>query len=286
MDDSEKVGDMETNINELAQDLEKCCLGNPDVEVIHTGSGFEGLSLPHLDQRQAWNTDADHMIIRTNLKLHQGMKLGDKDVEEGVSDEHDLSGGSERGEGFAAATNMDLAENVLYIYDALHPGYVHASNKKFFDPIDSASVREQCLQNSKFIESSQGLIPLSDTVIMSPEGGSITGPSYSLPSAGGSFTVNRDFVYGLRCESWPSQAEEWIQRDRSHNWPSSGLISEISAQGCHIVPVGSHTSDLREFEWRFSFSVAEMMLARSLTENHKLAYSVLKALIKSEIEVA
>ncbi|KAJ7381868.1 hypothetical protein OS493_038633 [Desmophyllum pertusum] len=124
------------------------------------------------------------------------MKLGDKDVEEGVSDEHDLSGGSERGEGFTAVTNMDIAENVLYIYDALHPGYVHASNKKFFDRIDSASVREQCLQNSKFIESSQ-------------EGGSITGPSYSRPSAGGTFTVNRDFVYGLRCESWPSQAEEW-----------------------------------------------------------------------------
>ena len=76
MDDSEKVclnlalslvpfcnifrEDMEENINELAQDLEKCCHENPDVEVIHTGSGFEGLSLPHLEKRQAWNTDADH----------------------------------------------------------------------------------------------------------------------------------------------------------------------------------------------------------------------------------
>ena len=76
MDDSEKVclnlalslvpfcnifrEDMEENINELAQDLEKCCHENPDVEVIHTGSGFEGLSLPHLKKRQAWNTDADH----------------------------------------------------------------------------------------------------------------------------------------------------------------------------------------------------------------------------------
>ena len=115
--------------------------------------------------------------------------------------------------------------------------------------------------------------------------GTITGPSYSLPHTGSSFVVNRDFVYGLKCEFWPSQAEEWIHRDRRHHWPSPEFISAISAPGSHLVPVGSHTSSLREFEWRYSFSVAELTLAGSLTENHKLAYSVLKSLIKSEMKL-
>lgn len=277
--------DMEENINQLAQDLEKCCHENPDVEVIHTGSGFEGLSLPHLEKRQAWNTDADHMIIRTNLKLHEGMRREEKDPEKSVNVEQDLSGGGERGEGSTMATNRDVAENILYTLDALHPGYAHMSNKKYFHPIDTSFIREHCLRNSKFIESSQDLIPLSHVALMAVDDGTITGPSYSLPYTGGSFIVNRDFVYGLKCEFWPSQAKEWIHRDRRHYWPSPELISSISAQGCHLVPVGSHTSSLQEFEWRYSFSVAEMTLAGSLTENQKLAYSVLKSLIKSEMKL-
>ena len=303
MDDSEKVclnlalnlvpffnifrEDMEENINQLAQDLEKCCNENADVEVIHTGSGFEGLSLPHLEKRQAWNTDADHMIIRTNLKVHEGMRRDEKDPEKSVSVEQDLSAGGDGCEGSTMATNvnMDVAENILYTFDALHSGYAYVSKKKLFHPMVSSFIREHCLQNSEFIENSQDMIPLSHTALMAVGDGSITGPSYSLPYTGGSFIVNRDFVYGLKCEFWPLQAEEWMHRDRSHCWPSPELISSISAQGCHLVPVGSHTSRLREFEWRYSFSVAEMTLAGSLTESQKLAYSVLKSLIKSEMRL-
>ena len=241
MDDSEKVclnlalslvpffnifrEDMEENINQLAQDLEKCCRENPDVEVIHTGSGFEGLSLPHLEKRQAWNTDADHMIIRTNLKLHEGMRREEKDPGKSVSAEQDLSGVCERGEGSTMATNMDVAKNVLYTFDALHSGYAHVSKKKCSHPMDTSFIREHCLKNSEFIETSQDLIRLSHTALMATGDGTITGPSYSLPYTGGSFVVNRDFVYGLKCEFWPSQAEEWIHRDRRHHWPSPGSSS-------------------------------------------------------------
>ena len=113
--------------------------------------------------------------------------------------------------------------------------------------------------------------------------GSITGPSFSLPYTMGTFTVNRDFVYGLKF--WPSQGEEWVHLKREYCWPSTAMVSTILAQGCHIVPVESHNSVLRDFEWRFSFSVAELMLARSLSEKQKLAYSVLKALIKNEMKL-
>ena len=178
--------------------------------------------------------------------------------------EQDLSAGGERGEGSTIAADMDVAENILYTFDALHSGYAHVSKKKVFRPMDTSFIREHCLQNFEFIENSQGLVPLSHT-LMTARDGTITGPSYSLPYTGGSFIVNRDFVYGLKCDFWPSQAEEWIHRDRHQRWPSPELISSISAQGCHLVPVGSHTSSLREFECRYSFSMAEMTLAGSLT---------------------
>ena len=84
--------DMEENINSLAKDLEQCCAGNPDVEVIPTGSGFEGLSLPHLDRLTAWNTDADHMIIRTDLKLLEGVKLQERTTQKSDEELQDFPG--------------------------------------------------------------------------------------------------------------------------------------------------------------------------------------------------
>ena len=272
--------DMEENINDLARDLEQCCRENPDVEVIHTGSAVEGLSLPHLEKQTTWNTDADHMIIRNDLKVHEDVKTEERKTEESDKFEQDLPrGGMEH----SSPRSVEEGKNFVYIYDASHAGYVHLANKKLSPPIDQASVREHCLQNSKFIEESQHSIPLSHVALMATDEGTIAGPSLSLPYTGGTFRVNRDFVYGLRCPFWPSQAEEWLHRDRAL-WPSSEVISTISTQGCHLVPVGSHNSDVSEYEWRFSFSVAELMLARFLSDKQKLAYSVLKTLIKSEMK--
>ena len=282
---------MEEDINRLAKDLEQCCAGNPDVEVIHTGSGFEGLSLPHLDSRStAWNTDADHMIIRTDLKLLEGVKLQERTTQKSDEELQDFPG-SEPGsaERAISSTNEEEAKNIVYIFNASHAGYAHLTKKQFSQPTDADLVPEHCLKNLKFIEDSKDLIPLKGGAhggaFISAGEGSITGPSFSLPYTLGTFTVNRDFVYGLKCSFWPSQGEEWVHRKREHCWPSTAMVSTILAQGCHIVPVGSHNSVLRDFEWRFSFSVAELMLARSLSEKQKLAYSVLKALIKNEMKL-
>ena len=232
--------------------------------------------------RTAWNTDADHMIIRTDIKVREGVKIWEGNIEESVGAEQDSPEGVEHG---ADSTSAEKVENSVYIFDASHAGYVHLTHKKFSQPIAREFILEHCLQNTTFIETSKDLIPLNRGILMATADGSITGPSYSLPYAGGTFVVNRDFVYGLKCTFWPLSAEEWKHRIREHCWPSATLISTILGQGCHIVPVGSHDSSLREFEWRFSFSVAELMLARSLSEKQKLAYSVLKALIKNEMKL-
>jgi len=111
--------DMEESINSLAQDLEKCCVGNPHVEVIHTGSGFEGLSLPHLEKSTAWNTDADHMIIRTDLKVHEGVETAGRNTEEGVRMKGDLAHGPMEHSDGACSTTAET-KRISFTSTVLH----------------------------------------------------------------------------------------------------------------------------------------------------------------------
>ena len=273
-------GDMESSINTVAEDLEKICRENPNVEIIHTGSAVEELSLPHLES-QTWNTDADHMLIRVNIKVVDGVKIGERGIDaRSKIEQNSMQSVLEPG-----SASAEKEHDLFYIYDASHKGYALLSYKRLSQPLEFCHVEECCLQNSKFIESSQNVIPLRGfSHFAAFEKGSITGPSYSLPCNIGSFNINRDFVYGVKCPFWPSQAEEWLHRART-NWPPDEVISWIAAQGCHVVPVGSHNSNLREYEWRFSFSVAELTLVRSLSKKQKMTYSLLKAVIKSELKL-
>lgn len=314
----------------LAADLDRC-VAQKDVETIHTGSGFEQLSLPHIDNSMLWNTDADHMIIRTDVEVLEGSKVetkkskhaetngikadtkltdvefldvrasgtanevdgavenncGKADIieEVGSGDVYKFSISSfEKEESNLSPISSDMNNNIQYIYDGSHAGYAFVSNKKFSCPTDTGSIQEHCQTTSEFIENCRAMIPLSHSTMMAMADGKITGPSYSLNTSGGTFNASRDFVYGLKCNFWPFQAKEWIHRERLYAWPSKEFISASVSQGCHIVPVGSHNGHLKEFEWRFSFSVIELKLVQSMTENQKLAFSILKAIIKNEMK--
>lgn len=334
--------EMGEEIGRLATDLDRCVVKN-DVETIHTGSGFEQLSLPHMENSMLWNTDADHMIIRTDVEVLEGSKLAETkksrhaetngvEADTKLTDVDFLDGrGSEttnkvdgavenncgkadiidevgsgkadviadnnngdvykfsissfeKEESTPSPISSDMNNNVQYIYDGSHAGYAFVSNKKFSCPIDTGSIQEHCQITSEFIESCRAMIPLSRSTMMAMVDGKITGPSYSLQTSGGTFNVSRDFVYGLKCNFWPLQAKEWIHRERLYAWPSKEFISASVSQGCHVVPVGSHNGHLKEFEWRFSFSVIELKLVQSMTENQKLAFSILKAIIKNEMK--
>lgn len=278
-------GDLEERINGLAGDLEKCCADNPRVEVVHTGSGFEGLSLPHLEGN-SWNTDADHMLVRTDIEVFESKAIGEEQTLKPVPSGTEAAVLSQASDDLAGPRGeiTHVENECVYIYNGTHSGYVFVSSERPERPFDVSCVLAHCLKNTEFIDSCKDLIPLSNTAMMAIEDAVVSGPSYSLPTSGGTHVIHRDFVYSLRCKFWPSQADEWRSRERSHCWPSSELISTIVACGCHVVPVGSHTSNLRELEWRLSFSVAEKMLIESLTKDQKLTYSILKALIKSQMK--
>ena len=108
--------DIKENINSLAKDLEQCYVGNADVEVIHTGSGFEGLSVPQLDRLTAWNTDADHMIIRTDLKLLEGVKLQERTTQKSDEELQDFPGSEPASAGHVETQTVQTVQTECYFF--------------------------------------------------------------------------------------------------------------------------------------------------------------------------
>ncbi|XP_069132826.1 uncharacterized protein [Argopecten irradians] len=91
-------------------------------------------------------------------------------------------------------------------------------------------------------------------------------------------TLHTDIVIALPYPGWPAQAQEWLSRARKYGWPSLALRQEIqSSIGCMIVPIGQHGSEMEDFQWRVSFSRAEMLLSRSFTRVQRELVHLLKS---------
>ena len=107
-----------------------------------------------------------------------------------------------------------------------------------------------------------------------------------------------DIVFCMHCDEWPSQANDWLSRNRKFNYPSKDLMSKIKSYGIDIVPKSSYkrketfTSIFEWFqteefdmeeekyqkEWRLSFSVAEVMLVHSWNAVQKSCFRIIKTL--------
>lgn len=111
-----------------------------------------------------------------------------------------------------------------------------------------------------------------------------TGPSQFIASEHiqhmSSFGIMKsvDLVFAFRCPQWPSAAREWVNRKR--HWPTSETVHGIIQQGCAAVAKGFAESASSHLEWRLSFSLAEVLLARSLTAVQRQCYLLVKNLIK------
>ena len=92
--------------------------------------------------------------------------------------------------------------------------------------------------------------------------------------------VTRDVVHAIFCPVWPYEAMEWKTRKRSGGWPGKDLVKRIVSCGCHFVqkPHDSHPEDCTE--WRFSFSMAELILIKSWTSHQKYVYHLLRIIKK------
>ena len=89
--------------------------------------------------------------------------------------------------------------------------------------------------------------------------------------------LSMDRVPAIAIEDFPYVASEWVTRDRK--WPSLSVVKQIVTSGCHIVPKPYYGKEGNNFlDWRWSFSLAEMILASSRTRKMDTSYLILKSI--------
>ena len=90
--------------------------------------------------------------------------------------------------------------------------------------------------------------------------------------------LNIDRVPAIFVQQLPTIALEFKTRQRE--WPSLDVMKHIFDAGFHLVPkpsIGERKNEM--FDWRWSFSKAEMILANNRTDAMDTAYLILKSII-------
>lgn len=108
----------------------------------------------------------------------------------------------------------------------------------------------------------------------------VHGPAVSSSAGFGWQAV--DVVYAYKCQKWLRINENWLNRKRKFNWPSSQALKEMEMMGFFVVPVGHPHSGEQNNEWRISFSLQERRLMHDFSPTQFKCYVLMK-FIKKEI---
>ena len=96
-----------------------------------------------------------------------------------------------------------------------------------------------------------------------------------------------DNVFCMRCLMWPLQAADWPKRQRNYGWPDSTTVGRIVSNGCDVVGVAHRRCRQDEwmgkYQWRLSFSRAEIVLLNSWIPVQQIVYHMLRVFIKTEL---
>jgi len=101
------------------------------------------------------------------------------------------------------------------------------------------------------------------------------------------FRTNYDYVLSVFCPIWPPQAADWPIRKRHHGWQDQTTINLVVSGACHVV--GAVHPSCRDnhweskYQWRLSFSQAEVTLLNSWTPLQQIVYHMLKVILKLEV---
>lgn len=164
-------------------------------------------------------------------------------------------------------SSSEIDQHEVFIFDrsvkGLHPGFYIIKDKVSGD----------------ILKSQDRHVASIVTYPVDEEGITVHGPALARLDSS-HITQDFDFLHCIRVSHWPFEAAEWITRERPSGWPTLGMITDIVRGGCHVVPVGHHTSETRDSEWRLSFSKAEIILSRSFFTAQRKAYLLLKTICK------
>ena len=257
---------------------------HPAVEVLMTGSKFEGLALPDVSTysgKLPWNhqdprlilSDLDFMFVDNNCPVGDAAVAGNETARVGY---------------FAS---MDFAYT--------HPGYVRLApvceEAKLLSNdshVDTNLFKEKVTQFTQVKELFHAIKDETVSLLNKPETEFkhshqyIHGPALTVnvPHNMGSSHTEVDILGSLPVPEWPTIASEWSDRYRKYDWPTKELKETIVKGGCHVVPVSHATSVTPNLEWRLSFSRGEKVLARSLNNTQRQCYMLLKILYYYELK--
>jgi len=95
-----------------------------------------------------------------------------------------------------------------------------------------------------------------------------------------------DAVPCMRCLSWPPQAADWPTRHKNYDWPDSATVIHVINNGCDVVSAVHRQcrqdEQMRKYQWRLSFSRAEIVLLNSWMPIQQIVYHMLRIFMKSE----
>ncbi|XP_045157587.2 uncharacterized protein LOC123523901 [Mercenaria mercenaria] len=112
----------------------------------------------------------------------------------------------------------------------------------------------------------------------------VHGPCATFDNIVGKTQFDTDFAYCIPCNILPTEAYDFIRRNRQYNWPPENLIRKHLSQGCHVVSVGDKASPAHSVEWRISFALLERELVWGLNDTQCKCYIILKMLLKMYLD--
>jgi len=204
--------------------------------------------------------------------------------------------------------SLDCAQDTFTVYeiiDSHKPGYVYLRKSHILKRNDNGLyLREITIADSDFLAThiiyyhtpqffNQDGLKLSSLLKSgpAPRQGPATkhtitlGINYKLTLT--KSLVNFDFVPSVRCPIWPQIASDWATRNRDHGWPDQKTISLVIYDACDVVqavhPSCRQDEWMIEYQWRLSFSRAEVTLLNSWTPVQQIVYHMLRVILKSEI---
>ena len=93
------------------------------------------------------------------------------------------------------------------------------------------------------------------------------------------------YYHTTKCLVWPPQAADWPTRRRNCGWPDSATVDRVVSNGCDLVRVAHQCRQhewMSKYQWRLSFSRAEIVLINSWMPVQQIVYHMLRVFMKTE----
>ena len=171
---------------------------------------------------------------------------------------------------------------VFEIIDSQFPGYVY---------LEVRYLLTQCSDDDTYnaVEYDRGNYVrhhMSSSIHTNSNTGLVTkqhGPAQQYSQQG---NISVDAVLCVRCLLWPMQAADWSTWHRNYEWPDSATVDRVVSNGCDLVQVAHPMCRQHElhsnYQWRLSFSRAEIVLINSWMPLQQIVYHLLRVFLKTE----